>query len=261
MTESILLAVDARGVATLTLNRAECHNAIDQDCANLLTAHLETLAEDDGIRLVVLTGNGISFSAGHDITALRRQTSATPAELRRETAEYARLLMVLDRFAKPTIARVQGSAFGLGIGLIACCDFAIGVTDALFGFSEVRQGAMAGILAPFLIRAIGMRATRRYLIGSERFNAGKAKRLGLLHQDVAPGQLGHAVEQLIRQLLINGPQAMSATKRMLADLESPPIDTALIERLTDLTVAVRNTDEGREGLDAFVEHRAPRWVG
>jgi methylglutaconyl-CoA hydratase len=261
MNESVLLCVDNRGIATLTLNRPECHNAVDRDCANLLVANLETLAEDSEVRVIVLTGNGISFSAGHDIASIRRMARAGEADLRAELAEYSKLLALLDNLPKPTIARVQGSAFGLGVGLIACCDFAIGATDALFGFSEVRLGTVAGIAAPYTVRAIGPRAARRYLVSSERFNAGKAKRLGLLHQDVAPVLLDQAVEQLVRQLLINGPQAMMATRRLIDVVAQQPIDDALRAHVLEEALRTRLSDEGREGAAAFIEHRAPGWVG
>ncbi|TDR79907.1 enoyl-CoA hydratase-related protein [Paludibacterium purpuratum] len=260
MSQSILLSVDPRGVATLTLNRPECHNAIDHDCANLLTAHLQTLAEDDEIRVVILTGSGISFSAGHDIAAMRRLAEADESDMRAIVQEYAQLLDTLDRYDKPTIARVQGAAFGFGIGLIACCDFAIGVTDALFGFSEVRQGVTIGVAMPYIVRAIGERAARRYMIGSERFNAGKAKRLGLLHQDVGATLLDSSIEQLTRQLLLNGPQAMRETKRLIGELEHRRIDETLMAHMVENSLRIRTSAEGREGVLAFIEHRAPDWV-
>lgn len=260
MTESILLAVDSRGVATLKFNREECHNAIDHDCANLLIANLETLAEDPAIRVIVLTGNGISFSAGHDIAALRGLAEASLSTLQNDAREFARLLSTLDNLGKPTIARVHGSAFGLGVGIIACCDFAIGASEALFGFSEVRQGGIPGITAPYVIRAIGARAARRYFMSTERFNAAKAKRLGLLHQDVPPAQLDATLELLIQQLLLNGPQAMMETKRLIKQLEHQPVAPALISQLVEHTAQIRASAEGREGMAAFIEHRKPGWA-
>jgi methylglutaconyl-CoA hydratase len=260
MTASIQLSVDTRGVALLTLNREECHNAIDRDCANLLIANLQTLDEDEAIRVVVLTGNGINFSAGHDMVATRGMADAPLATLQQDCREVAQLLSTLDTLSKPTIARVQGSAFGLGVGLIACCDFAFGASDALFGFSEVRQGVIAGITSAYVTRAIGARAARRYLLSSERFNAAKAKRLGLLHQDVPLAELDACVEQCILQLLLNGPQAMTHIKRLVSLLEHHPIDAELLEQLIEHTAAVRASEEGREGMAAFIEHRKPGWA-
>jgi methylglutaconyl-CoA hydratase len=258
--ESVLLSVDERGIATLKLNRQECHNAIDSDCADLLTANLETLSEDEDIRAVILTGTGISFSAGHDIDALRSHVAASQETLAQQIRQYARLLHTLDTLNKPTIARVQGAAFGLGVGLIACCDFAIGAADALFGFSEVRQGNIPGVVTPYVVRAIGARAARRYLIGSERFNAGKAKRLGLLHQEVQHAMLDNTVEQLIRQLLINGPIAMNETKRLIREIEHQSISEPNMERLIEQTASIRISHEGQEGIAAFIEHRKPGWI-
>jgi methylglutaconyl-CoA hydratase len=260
MNSSILLKVDPRGIATIALNRPECHNAIDHHCANLLTAHIQTLEEDEGIRAIVLTGSGISFSAGHDIAAMRQLADAEAEDMRAIVHEYASLLDTLDHCSKPTIARVQGAAFGFSIGLIACCDFSIGVADALFGFSEVRLGVTLGVAMPYIVRAIGPQAARRYMIGSERFNAGKAKRLGLLHQDVASSQLDIAVEQLVRQLLLNGPQAMCETKRLIHELEGRPIDSALIAHMVESSLTIRTGAEGREGVRAFIEHRPPQWI-
>ena len=259
MSEPILRSVDTRGVATLTLNRPECHNALNRQSASQLITHLNALEQDQDVRLVVLTGQGISFSAGHDIIAMRAMLQASEADLRAELTEYTTLLATLDNLAKPTLAKVQGSAFGLGVGMIACCDFAIAVSDALFGFSDVRQGVISAVPAPYVVRAIGHRAARRYLIGSERFNASKAKRLGLLHQDVAPALLGSAMEQLIRQILTNGPAAMAATKQMVKEISSQPLDAGLISNLIQRSIEIRHSPEGREGIDAFIEHRTPDW--
>lgn len=260
MTESVLLAVDQRGIATLTLNRAECHNAIDADCANLLIANLETLAEDDAIRAIILTGNGISFSAGHDIEAMRKMLDAPADSLTHDAREIARLLLTLDTLDKPTIASIQGSAFGLGVGLIACCDFAIGAADALFGMSEVRQGAVAALIMPYVVRAIGVRAARRYMLSTDRFNAAKAKRLGLLHQDVPASQLRAATERFVQQLLLNSPQAMIESKRLINRLEHQRIDAQLMDQMIERSVQIRVSDEGQEGMRAFIEHRKPGWA-
>jgi methylglutaconyl-CoA hydratase len=259
MTEPILLAVDPRGIATLTINRAQCHNAIDRDSASLLTANLETLRDDPGIRAIILTGAGISFSAGRDLSAMRNQASATQPELHKDARELTRLLNTLDTLHKPTIARVQGSAFGLGVGIIACCDFALGASDALFGISETRLGTVACLIAPFVIRAIGARAARRYLISTERFNAAKAKRLGLLHQDLPAAELDAEIEQLVQQLLLNSPQAMRETKQLIKQLEHRDIDQALLAQLAELSAASLSGAEGREGITAYIEHRQPQW--
>jgi methylglutaconyl-CoA hydratase len=259
MTESIIRTVDHRGIATLTINREQCHNAIDRESASLLTANLETLGEDPGIRAIILTGAGISFSAGRDLSAMRDQAGASLPELHKDARNLTRLLDTLDQLNKPTIARVQGSAFGLGVGIIACCDFALGASDALFGISEARMGTVACIIAPFVMRAIGARAARRYLISTERFNAAKAKRLGLLHQDLPASELDSAIEQLVQQLLLNSPQAMSETKRLIRQLEHGMIDQELLDQLAMQSASFHASEEGREGVAAYIEHRQPQW--
>ncbi|KZE35256.1 enoyl-CoA hydratase-related protein [Crenobacter luteus] len=257
--DEVRLSVDARGVATVTLNRPELHNALDGETVDLLTATFETLAEDDSVRIVVLTGSGISFSAGHDHAWMRRQLEHDDEARRRHALGQARLLATLDALPLPTVARVQGSAFGLGAGLVACCDVAVAASEALFSFSDVRLGQLPAVVAPHVIRAIGERAARRYFVTGERFNAGKAKRLGLIHQDVEADELDAAVRCLLEQLLLNGPQAMRETKALVRDLMAQPPGEARERFAVERAVRVGAGDEGREGLRAFLEQRKPRW--
>ncbi|WP_028535337.1 enoyl-CoA hydratase-related protein [Paludibacterium yongneupense] len=260
MTDPITLAVDPRGVATVTLNRGELHNALDGDSTAYLIAVLETLADDDSVKIVILTGSGISFSAGHDIDWLRRQADFTEEELSRDASLLSRLLETLDSLPHPTIARVQGSAFGIGVGLVTCCDIAIAASGALFGFSEVKLGTVPAVSVPYLIRTIGARAARRYLISAERFNAGKAKRLGVLHQVVELEELDAAVEQAVHQLLLNAPQAMREAKSLVNRLSGLGVGSeARTDAIATLT-RVRQTAEGKEGIAAFIEKRAPGWL-
>lgn len=258
--ESVLLAVDSKGIATITLNRAERLNALDDSGVSLLTAMLETLAEDVGVRAVVLTGSGISFSAGHDIDWMRRMADFGREELERHARLLAKLLRTLDTLPKPTVAKIQGSAFGLGAGLVACCDVSIAASEALFSFSDVKLGVIPALVAPYMVRAIGERATRRYFMTAERFNAGKAKRLGLVHQVVESDELDMAVDFLINHLLINSPAAMLEAKRLLADISSQDVSEAALETCIQRIVAVRLSEEGREGIQAMLEKRKPSWM-
>ncbi|AXK39871.1 enoyl-CoA hydratase-related protein [Crenobacter cavernae] len=258
--DEVRLSVDARGVATVTLNRPELHNALDDGSADLLIATFETLAEDPTVRVVVLTGSGISFSAGHDHEGMRRLVDSDEAELVHHARLLSRLLATLDTLPKPTVARVQGSAFGLGAALVACCDVAIATSEALFSFADVRLGVIPAISAPYVMRAIGERAARRYFVTGERFNAGKAKRLGLIHQDVEHEELDATIHYLVEQLLLNSPQAMREVKILVRDLAPLPVgeqSTALaIERIARVCASA----EGREGIRAFLEQRKPGWV-
>jgi methylglutaconyl-CoA hydratase len=201
--DPIRLSTDARGVATVTLNRPELHNAFDHETLDLLNATLETLSEDDTVNAVVLAANGLSFSAGHDIDWMRRMAGFSADETRQHIQLQAQLLATLDTLPQPTIARVQGSAFGLGAGLVACCDVAICSSEALFCFSEVRLGLSPAVFSPYIVRAIGERPARRYFITGERFNAGKAKRLGLVHYVVENDELDASLQHQLEQLQLN----------------------------------------------------------
>jgi methylglutaconyl-CoA hydratase len=257
--DTVKLAVDARGVATITLNRPELHNAFDHETLDLLLATLQTVAEDDDVAIVVLAANGISFSAGHDSDWMRRVAGFSEADLGRHIELQAKLFATLDRLPKPTVARVQGSAFGLGAGLVACCDIALASSEALFCFSEVRLGLCPAIVAPYVVRAIGERAARRYFITGERFNAGKAKRLGLVHYVMEDEDLDATLQHQIDQLLLNGPLAMRAAKALVHTVASQPIAPPLIADTVSIATRVRGSAEGREGIAAFLDKRKPNW--
>lgn len=260
MSDSVLLSVDNQGIATITLNRPDLHNALDGDMASLLLATLETVAADPEIRVLVLTGNGLNFSTGYDADWLRKNAALPADEQARHLAVLARLLHTLDTLPQPTIARVQGSAFGMGAGLAACCDVAVGVAESLYSFPDVKLGAIPGVIAPYIIRAIGPRAARRYFITAERFNAGKAKRLGLLHIVVESDALDSAIGALLAQLMQNGPQAMGAAKRLVAALLPLGDSEAACELAIRDTAAQRCSEEGHEGVHAFLDKRKPHWV-
>lgn len=258
--DTIRLSVNPRGIATVTLNRPELHNALDHETTDLLAATLETLAEDDSVRVVVLAANGLSFSSGHDSEWMRRMSSFDHDELRHHSQLQAKLLTVLDQLPKPTIALVQGSAFGLGAGLVACCDVAIASSEALFSFSEVKLGLIPAIVAPYVIRAIGERPARRYFITGERFNAGKAKRLGLVHYVVENDELEGTLQHQIELLLLNSPNAIREAKTLVHELSRQPITPNLVDLTVERSARVRTSDEGKEGIAAFLEQRKPDWT-
>lgn len=258
--DCILLSVDDRNIATLSLNRPELHNAIDDTLALRLTRELKELGRDPSIRAIVLTGSGMNFSTGHDMQWLERLNTADDATLQQQARLLAELMVVLDTLPKPTIAKVHGSAFGIGVGLVACCDVAISCTDSLFGFSEVKLGSIPSSIAPYIIRAIGARAARRYFITAERFNAGKAKRLGLVHQVVEAEELDASLEMTLRHLLHNGPQAMVAAKQLVNDISQLGTSQAALDISIERITSVRTSEEGREGIYAYLQKRAPNWM-
>ena len=260
MSEHLLLQRDGP-VARLRLNRPELHNAFDAGLIATLTIALADIGADDSVRVVVLEGAGASFSAGADLNWMRGMAAASQAENREDALALAGLLRTLDTLPKPTIARVQGAAFGGGVGLVAACDIAIGVPEAKFGLTESKLGLLPSVISPYVIDAIGPRQARRYFASAEIFDATQAQRIGLLHDVVAADALDAAVDRQVGLLLKAGPHAASAAKqlvrRVAAGGDADTIDAAN----ADLIAALRVSSEGQEGIAAFLEKRKPAWCG
>ncbi|MBL8394176.1 MAG: enoyl-CoA hydratase/isomerase family protein [Candidatus Accumulibacter sp.] len=257
---SIITEVDG-GVGILTLNRAQRHNAFDEELIAEITAGLRELASAPQVRIVVLSSTGKSFCAGADLNWMKRAAAYTPEENLRDAIGLAELLSTLNELPKPTIARVQGPAYGGGVGLIAACDIAIGTYDALFALSEVKLGIVPAVISPYVLAAIGERYCRRYMLTAERFSAAEAYRIGLLHE-LVPGeeQLDDAIAELVDTLLANGPQAQAECKALIRVVAGQPIDAETIEETAQRITRVRASEEGREGLAAFLEKRPPNWL-
>jgi methylglutaconyl-CoA hydratase len=250
----------AKGVVWLTLDRPEIHNAFDDRLIAALTGELELLGADDAVRVMVLTGAGRSFSAGADLTWMRRTASYGEAENLADARALARLMQTLNELLKPTVARVNGAALGGGTGLVACCDIVVASEQATFGTTEVRLGLIPAVIGPYVLAAIGPRHARRLMLTGERISAAEALRLGLVHEVVAPEQLDLTVERIIGELLKCGPDAIAAAKRLIRDLSGRPIEPSLIEETAQRIAALRATGEAREGVGAFLEKRAPAWL-
>jgi methylglutaconyl-CoA hydratase len=258
MAEGFHTAVDARGVATLTLARAEVHNAFDDVLIVSLTAEIERLGKAD-IRAIVLAAEGRSFSAGADLNWMKRMASYTEAENRRDAGALAELMRALNDCPKPTIARVQGAAFGGGVGLVACCDMAVAADTATFCLSEVKLGLIPAVIAPYVTRAMGARAARRYFLTAEVFGAAEAHRLGLVHEVVPPDALDGALEALLAKLLAAGLAAAAESKALIARVAEGEVDAAMIADTAARIARVRVSPEGREGIAAFLDKRKPAW--
>ncbi len=252
--------LDGRGLATLNLNRPQVHNAFDDQLIEAMIEALEQINEDPAIRALQLGSEGGSFSAGADLRWMWRMAGYSRAENRADAGRLALLLRRLDTLNKPTIARVQGPAYGGGVGLIACCDIAISVPSARFALTEVRLGLVPAVISPYVIAAIGERAARRYFLTAERFDATQAAAMGLIHQVVDESRLDDTIGQLFEQLLLGGPGAISAAKSLISAVSSRPKTDELIEDTVERITRVRGSDEGREGLNAFLEKRTPTWV-
>jgi len=257
---SFVTAVDARGVATLSLNRPEIHNAFDDALIAELTAELNRLEAEPALRVIVLAANGKSFSAGADLNWMRRMAGYTAEENYRDALALTALMRTLNDLRKPTIARVQGAAFGGGVGLVACCDIAIAADAAKFSLSEVRLGLIPAAISPYVIAAIGARAARRYFLTGERFDAQEAFRLGLVHEVCSGDALDARVEALVTALLECGPGAVLAAKHLVSAVAHRPIDRALNDDTARRIATIRASEEGKEGVAAFLEKRKPRWV-
>jgi methylglutaconyl-CoA hydratase len=249
-----------KGVAWLTLDRPEIHNAFDDRLIAELTKELEDLGADAGVRLLVLTGAGRSFSAGADLNWMRRTATYGEADNLADARALARLMQTLNELPKPTVARVNGAALGGGTGLVACCDIVVASAQATFGTTEVRLGLIPAVIGPYVLAAIGARHARRLMLTGERISAAEAARIGLVHEVVPPEQLDAAVERAVSELLQGGPDAIAAAKRLIRDLSGRPIDASLIDDTAQRIAALRAKPEAREGIGAFLDKRAPAWL-
>ena len=248
------------GVATIRMNRPEVHNAFDDALIAALTSELRRLDRSLLARIIVLAANGKSFSAGADLNWMRRMAKYSQEENLRDALALADLMRTLDGMGKPTIAQVQGAAFGGGVGLVACCDIAIASTEAAFCLSEVRLGLIPSVISPYVIAAIGERAARRYFLTAERFDAVEARRLGLVHEVVEGVALDDTVAKIAGQLLKGGPRALAAAKKLIADVSRRPMDDGLSAETARRIAAIRVEPEGQEGLAAFFDKRSPDWT-
>ena len=246
-------------VARLRLNRPDLHNAFDAGLIAALTSALDALGQDDSVRVVVLEGAGASFSAGADLNWMRGMAAASEARNREDALALARLMRTLDELPKPTIARVHGPAFGGGVGLVACCDIAIGVPDAKFGLTESKLGLLPAVISPYVVAAIGSRQARRWFATAEIFDAHEAQRIGLLHDVVNPTTLDTAVQRQVDLLLKAGPVAAASAKALVRRVAAGGDGAALDAANADLIARLRVSAEGQEGLGAFLDKRKPKW--
>lgn len=252
--------IDARGVATVTLNRAQVHNAFDDDVIARLDGIIEKLGDDARVRVVVLAASGKSFSAGADLNWMRRMADYDYAQNLDDAKRLSRMLRRLAQCPKPTVAVVQGAAFGGGVGLVACCDVAIASERAQFSLSEVKLGLVPATISPFVIEAVGARQARRLFVTAERFDARTALALGLVHVVCPADELETRAGEVIDALLANAPHAMAAAKALVRDVAGREVDDALLDDVAERIAKIRASDEGRDGVRAFLDKRPPGWM-
>ena len=262
MSDSLQISRSGR-VARVALDRPDLHNAFDDHLITDLTHALSAIGDDADVRAVVLTGNGASFSAGANIQWMRRMAQANEADNQADSERLAALMRTLNFLPQPTIARVNGAAFGGGVGLVACCDIAIATDNAKFALSEVKLGLVPAVISPYVIAAIGLRQARRLFLTGETIDAAEAARIGLVHHVVAAADLDATVERQLDLLAKGGPQAQREAKRLaLAMGGMHPAQALAVDRDNAALIArLRVSPEGQEGLGAFLDKRAANWIG
>ena len=258
--DKVITDIDDHGVAQVRLNNPDKHNAFDDEIIGELTEAFVAIVDNSNVRVIVLGSEGKSFSAGADLEWMKRMASYSYDENLRDASALALMLKTLNEIPQPTIARVQGAAFGGAVGLVSCCDMAVAASAASFSLSEVKIGLVPATISPYVIAAIGQRAARRYFVTAERFDAHRALQLGLVNEVVDAEQLDQEIDRLINTLLANGPEAVTGAKQLVFDVAGKPIDQQLIDATCETIAAIRVSEQGQEGLQAFLERRKPQWI-
>ena len=256
--ESIQVVV-ADGVATVTLDRPDVRNAFSDTMIGELSRAFFELGGDGPAKVIVLAASGKAFCAGADLNWMKRMSAYSDAENRADALLLARMLKTIHDCPKPVVARVQGDVYAGGTGLVAACDIAIAASGAGFCLSETRLGLIPATIGPYVIRAMGERAARRYMLTAERFDATEALRIGFVHEVVEPDALDAAVTRMVGVLAANSSNAMHETKRLIRDVATAPLDEALLEDTAGRIASIRASEEGREGIRSFLEKRKPSW--
>lgn len=260
MTEDVvLLTTDARGVATVTLNRPAIGNAYDAAMLSGLISGLERLAVDPAVRCLVIRGAGKHFQAGANIRWLNEVAHYPPAENFDASRATTRAMQLLNEFPKPTIALVHGACFGGGVGIVCCVDVAFATPDSLFGITEVRVGVAPTPISTHMVNAIGLRHTRRYALTGERFDAREAERIGLIHEIVPEAEMEAKLAAVLDAIFLSGPEAIAMTKRSFLGANGLLLDERQITMLSHEGWTQRASAEGLEGTAAFGEKRRPAW--
>lgn len=255
-----LFEIERSEIATISLNRPEVHNALDESMVTALVDILHSIDRDTNIRLLVLKSTSKNFCAGVDLNWMKRSASNTRTENRNDALKLLELIKSLHSLSKPTLALVNGAAYGGGAGLVACCDIAIAASNARFGFSEVRLGLIPSIISPFVIRKIGDPAARRYFLTGENFSAEEARRIGLVQEISEADQLESKANDIFQAIKAGGPEAQSRTKKLLDDIANSPLTESLLRKTAQWIADVRQDDEAKAGIKAFFEKRNPPWA-
>jgi methylglutaconyl-CoA hydratase len=261
MTHYQHIEVDQRGaVRWLWLNRPEVRNAFNDALITEVSSAFAAVESSPETRVVIVTSRGPAFCAGADLNWMRSMANFSHADNHADALKVARMFAAVHACSRPVIARVQGDAFGGGVGLAAACDIVVAAEGATFALSEVKLGIVAATISPHLVRAMGARQAARYMLTGEKFTALQARTLGLVHEVTLMEGLDREVERLVHHLLAASPAALAATKRLLADVVETPMDDVLLAATAKCIADARVSPEGREGIAAFLEKRAPSWA-
>jgi len=247
-------------VLTLTLSRPEVRNAFNDEVIAELAAAFALAGRREDVRAVVLAAEGPAFCAGADLNWMRRMADYTHAENLADAAQLAEMLRAIYECPKPTVARIQGDVYAGGMGLVAACDIAVSSDTAQYCLSEVKLGLIPATISPYVIRAMGARAAHRYFLTAERFDAQEAHRIGFIHEVVKADALDAKVAEIAQALVNASPQAVKACKRLVQDVAQQDITPALIAQTVQGIADIRSSEQGKEGVQSFLQKRKPSWL-
>ena len=250
----------AHRVAVVWMAREKVRNAFNETMIAELRGTFERLGADPGVRAIVLAARGPAFCAGADLDWMRRMSAYSAEENRRDARQLAEMLRTIHECPKPTIARVHGDAYAGGMGLVAACDMAFAAIGAGFCLSETKLGLIPATISPYVISAIGVAAARRYMLTAEKFDSAEAYRIGLVHDITPPDALDGKVNETLGALMLTSADAVGEAKRLVREVAGRPLDDALLADTAERIAAIRASDDGREGVRAFLDKRKPRWV-
>lgn len=258
--QNIEFEINAINVAVVTLNRPNIHNAFDEITIAELMSVFDIVNDDNNIRALILRASGKTFSAGADINWMKKMASYSQSENEADALQLGRMLHKLYTLNKPTIARVQGAAYGGALGIIACCDIAVGSKLSKFCLSEAKFGLLPATIAPYVVKAIGVRESKRLFMTAEVISARRARRLGLLSEIVSESELDSTIGLMIGRILKNGPRAVSQAKALALMVDEAAISEELMEKTSKINAVARTSEEGQEGLSSFLSKRDPSWL-
>jgi methylglutaconyl-CoA hydratase len=247
-------------VATVTLNRPEVRNAFNQATIAELALAFDELGRNDVVRAIVLAANGPAFCAGGDLNWMKQMAGYSDAENLEDATLLADMLRTIYLCPKPVVAKIQGDCYAGGMGLAAACDIALAAEEANFCLSEVKLGLIPATISPYVIKAMGENAARRYFLTAERFPAREAHRIGFVHDVVAADALDASVAAIVKALVSNSPNAVQQAKVLVRDIAGRPVDNALLADTAQRIAVIRASLEGREGVASFLEKRKPSWL-